>query len=665
MGRKFTQDIVAVVVAAGIFLLASCGGSSSASGTITPAAAPSAALAPSSLAFGNENVGTTSAAQTVTLANNGNAALLFTGTAGIAVTGTDNGDFSQTNVCGTSLAAGATCNIVVTFTPSAAGSRAAALSIADNATDSPQSVSLTGTGVIPPLSISPTSSTVLLGATQSFALTADATCASSLFGNVPVTGSGTTYTAAYTAPQAVPSAWTDTVACTATIGGAKVTSDVTLQYPTPTIASVNPTTLGTYFSFDGSFGAQIFVNGNGFLPDADVEMSPDTPILCSASLMGWTQLAVGIAMGGSNPFVTCPGQTTPNQWDPGFFAITDADPATGHGGGISNQGRFGFLGDQNLLAFNATDAFLLDPGTNTIHKFKLSNDSPDGNIPFTGGTGYGIAVDNTTGDLVLFAGASVQAFDPTKNTQLFQINAASDGSLHGGTAMGGWAFLTSYDGTQGLPNVMDVIDLTQPNNSIVHASVKGTPQNFPWNFQLTTINGNLMAVVWSVDGGVLSTVGIPSLQVAGSVTLPKIATATIASTHAGQCGWQLQVFNSGPAAGTAVLLSQYDQVLVYVNLANMTEIRRVDLTQAFTGANPPLPILQSFRIGKDEADGSIVVAFADPMNGQTVLYNVDANGKISPLTDTAPFLATGIQESPDGTQIYWGNRDQFAVVSKK
>src|ERR1019366_2862062 len=54
--------------------------------------------------------------------------------------------FPQTNNCGSSVAAGANCRISVTFRPSASGARAAALRIADNATSSPQTVSLTGTG---------------------------------------------------------------------------------------------------------------------------------------------------------------------------------------------------------------------------------------------------------------------------------------------------------------------------------------------------------------------------------------------------------------------------------------------------------------------------------------------------------------------------------------
>ncbi len=116
--------------------------------------APAASLSASSLSFSNQNVGTTSGAQALTLTNTGTASLTVTS---IAITGSNAGDFAQTNTCGSSVAAGANCALTVTFTPSAAGSRAASLSISDNATGSPQLVSLSGTGTSLLISVSPTS----------------------------------------------------------------------------------------------------------------------------------------------------------------------------------------------------------------------------------------------------------------------------------------------------------------------------------------------------------------------------------------------------------------------------------------------------------------------------------------------------------------------------
>lgn len=59
------------------------------------------------------------------------------------------GDFQLSHNCGTSLAAGASCTILVIFKPAGTGARAGTLTIQDNASGSPQMVSLSGTGVSP------------------------------------------------------------------------------------------------------------------------------------------------------------------------------------------------------------------------------------------------------------------------------------------------------------------------------------------------------------------------------------------------------------------------------------------------------------------------------------------------------------------------------------
>jgi hypothetical protein len=120
-------------------------------------AGPTVSLSPSSLSFGSQLVGSTSAAQSVTLTNSGNAGLSISN---IALGGTNAGDFAQTNTCpsgSTTLAAGASCSISVTFAPSAAGTRSASLQITDNASGSPQSVALSGTGSAPGVTLSPSS----------------------------------------------------------------------------------------------------------------------------------------------------------------------------------------------------------------------------------------------------------------------------------------------------------------------------------------------------------------------------------------------------------------------------------------------------------------------------------------------------------------------------
>jgi hypothetical protein len=116
-------------------------------------AAASVAFLPSSLTFPNQIVGTTSAPQNAILTNTGGAVLNITSI-------TASGDFAETNSCGPSLASGASCTIAVTFTPTAAGPRAGAVAVADNAPGSPQTLPLNGSGVLAPVVfLSPTNLT--------------------------------------------------------------------------------------------------------------------------------------------------------------------------------------------------------------------------------------------------------------------------------------------------------------------------------------------------------------------------------------------------------------------------------------------------------------------------------------------------------------------------
>ncbi len=120
--------------------------------------APVIGLAPTSVSFANQAVGTTSAASTETLSNSGSATLTISS---ISITGTNSGDFAETNNCGSSLAAATSCAISVTFSPTASGTRQASISVSDNSAGSPQTVALTGTGTAPAVSFS--ASTITFG----------------------------------------------------------------------------------------------------------------------------------------------------------------------------------------------------------------------------------------------------------------------------------------------------------------------------------------------------------------------------------------------------------------------------------------------------------------------------------------------------------------------
>jgi hypothetical protein len=106
---------------------------------------------PSRVNFASQSLGTSSNPAVIMFVNSGNALLNISS---IGITGTNASDFSLKNACGSSLAPGASCSVKVTFTPTASGSRTAGVSISDTAPGSPQSVSLTGTGLGPVANLS-------------------------------------------------------------------------------------------------------------------------------------------------------------------------------------------------------------------------------------------------------------------------------------------------------------------------------------------------------------------------------------------------------------------------------------------------------------------------------------------------------------------------------
>jgi len=114
----------------------------SGSGVSSGTPAPAVSLSPSSLSFGNQKVGTASLVKYVTLTNTGNATLTFSGS--LLISG--NFAFAGLGTCGSTVAAGASCTISVKFTPTATGTRTGAVTLNDNAPNTPQKISLSGSG---------------------------------------------------------------------------------------------------------------------------------------------------------------------------------------------------------------------------------------------------------------------------------------------------------------------------------------------------------------------------------------------------------------------------------------------------------------------------------------------------------------------------------------
>src|SRR6266404_854857 len=109
---------------------------------------PQPIVGATSLSFGSLSLGQTSSAQTLTITSNGGQALSLNT---LVITGANPGDFAETDTCHVPnlLQPGNSCSVLVSFTPSAAGSRTAAVTITSNASPTTESAQLSGTGLTP------------------------------------------------------------------------------------------------------------------------------------------------------------------------------------------------------------------------------------------------------------------------------------------------------------------------------------------------------------------------------------------------------------------------------------------------------------------------------------------------------------------------------------
>ncbi len=110
----------------------------------TGVAPPGVSLSPeSAIAYGAIGVGLGSAAQVVTLTNNGGLPLSIQS---ITVAG-DFAVVAGSNTCGASLAPSTACTLQLVFVPGAIGARTGSLTVVDNAVNSPQTLLLAGAGI--------------------------------------------------------------------------------------------------------------------------------------------------------------------------------------------------------------------------------------------------------------------------------------------------------------------------------------------------------------------------------------------------------------------------------------------------------------------------------------------------------------------------------------
>ena len=272
-------------------------------GTGTPASAPVASLSPNPLAFPSTNVGSTATALPVTLSNTGNAAL--TGIA-ISVTGTNPGDFVITpaSTCGTTLAAAASCLVYVSFTPASATGFSATLSVADNATGSPQTVTLTGTGTMPQAVLSPNplafpSTTVGIAAAPLPMTLSNPGSSALTISSIAVTGTGA---ASFGQTNNCPASLAAGGACTITVSFTPTSAAaLTAAISVADNASGSPQSASITGTGAAPLIPQAVLSPNPLAFPSTTINTPATPLAMTLSNPGNTALAItGIAVTGVN-----------------------------------------------------------------------------------------------------------------------------------------------------------------------------------------------------------------------------------------------------------------------------------------------------------------------------------------------------------------------------
>jgi hypothetical protein len=307
------------------------------------------------------------------------------------------------------------------------------------------------------------------------------------------------------------------------------------------------------------------------------------------------------------------------------------------------------LGAQNYCAASASgEIFCLDQAQGLfstsaqngyVRKYKADG-TADGS--FLVGAHKSIAVDDKTGNVLVDGGD----FDENGAQTVPGVASAPAGAVSGNAADNGYGCVA-----QPSNNSASCYDLVGGNIIVPLATATGLG-NHPESIAMGTFGVETDAFVVSVDGtpslykvrasdaytGEEPALALPGITPMSS--LPNVVTG----------GWQVVVFDSGSASGTAAVLSTYDHLLVLVNTSTWTVTKSVSLSGT------------PFRIATDVANGRIIVAYANPANATTTYDAVDAlSGVVTPLSSTSSLLSVGLVVSSDGTKLYSSQRNQLEV----
>jgi hypothetical protein len=494
-------------------------------------------------------------------------------------------------------------------------------------------------------------------------------------------GSGGTiqFQATVTGSSNVAVTWTSTPAAAGTINSSSGLFTAAAVVSTDTMVTVTATAVADTTKFaTASFNVTVAAIITNITPpvfrcDAECQMVTET-MLGSGFEVGdtvetvpnaWLQLVQLVSSGES--LVTM-GLDTPHS-SPGSFTFSDCRGTTAT---CSNNWSVAYVGNQNDLAISTSgELYNLDRVIGEIWKFK-SDGTPDGEI--AGGCSWGevsITFDAAHNWIWTNCSTGSHAFDAVTGNL---VRGGYDGDdLSDSDASDG-----IYCGTEAISKSLACLDDANMATDSVFAYAPAGVE--PWSVTMLTLGLGTQAqetdaIVCDREGTALYFF-IVTHPASGGAAVPTITLKTLPGSPAtpnplilngltpadtltgtGNGGWDMVRFETGPAAGTVVLLSAYDKALVFVNASTMTETNRVVLSLPAGFGTP-------FRIAADETNGRVVVALANVGAAiSTTFVAVTPTGAVTPLTAVAQnIIAVGLGVSSDGTNIYACMRNQCQAV---
>jgi hypothetical protein len=332
---------------------------------------------------------------------------------------------------------------------------------------------------------------------------------------------------------------------------------------------------------------------------------------------------------------------------------------------VSEKSDCSNLGSSQTLAFTGAQNYLV-PSSSGYYFLDQAQGLP------TGQNGYIREYDSkgiASGSCFVGAGDHSIAFDKKTNYVIGNGHPLYPSGPNFGTANGGTCDFADVPNPQGTPSgevTASAADngyagfLQPANNSASFYDLTGGTASQPTVFTAT----NLCDLPWAIAMGTFGTETDGFVACAGTPVLRKVRASDAyageepalplpgvtplsdvvkATFYSG--GLYVVVFDSGPASGTVVILSVYDQLLLLVNQNTWAITQSIKLT-----GNP-------FRIVADAPNGRVLVEFADPANKVSTFAWVDAlSGAVTPSNLTSSLLGVGL--AFDGTNIVPAMRNQ-------